>query len=147
LMPPYLPLMSLFVPSRGYGLAAVLGLTDLPDILIRRKVWLDSGGFLVIDRTEAMTVIDVNSGKDVRGRENQSLRQRTNQQAAAEIARQLRLRNLGGIIVIDFVDMEDDSLRAEILDTMQQAMSRDRARHRLVGFTKLGLLEMTRTAL
>lgn len=146
LMPAYLPLLSLHVPSQGYGLAAVLGLGDLEAALLRRKAWLDGGGYLVIDRTEALTVIDVNSGKDVRGHENTALRQRTNLQAAAEIARQLRLRNLGGIIIIDFLDLEDDEARAELQLALSESLARDRAKCRLVGFTGLGLFEMTRTA-
>lgn len=146
LMPACLPLLSLYVPSQGYGLAAVLGLGDLDAALQRRKVWLDGGGFLVIDRTEALTVIDVNSGKDVRGHTNMALRQRTNLQAAAEIARQLRLRNLGGIIIIDFLDLEGDEARAELQLALSESLARDRAKCRLVGFTGLGLFEMARTA-
>ena len=147
LMPAYLPLLSLHVPGSGYGLAAVLGLTDLPVRVKQRKIWMDNGGFLVIDRTEALTVIDVNSGKDIKGRANPDLRQRTNIIAAVEIARQLRLRNLGGNIVIDFLNLPDDAARSELYTAMTAAMMRDRAKHRLLGFTALGLLEMTRTAL
>lgn len=147
LMPPYLPLLSLYVPKNGYGLAAVLGLTDLADNLLRHKIWLDSGGYLVIDRTEALTAIDVNSGKDVRGRENSALRKRTNLQAASEIVRQLRLRNLGGIIIIDFLDLKSDEDREELLAAFAAALEHDRGKCRLIGFTGLGLLEMTRTAI
>lgn len=147
LMPAYLPLLALHVPGKGYGLAAVLGLTDLAVRVRQRKIWLDNGGFLVIDHTEALTVIDVNSGKDVKGRVNSDLRRRTNQIAAVEIARQLRLRNLGGNIVIDFLNLPDDAARSDLYAVMTAAMLRDRAKHRLLGFTALGLLEMTRTAL
>ncbi|HBP37911.1 MAG TPA: hypothetical protein DD640_04070 [Clostridiales bacterium] len=146
IMPPYLPLLSLYVPAQGYGLAAALGLGDLPESLANRKVWLPGGGYLVIDRTEAMTVIDVNSGKDLQGRDNHALRQRINNQAATEIARQLRLRNIGGIILIDFLDLAGDESRQELLSVLETALARDKARHRLVGFTGLGLMEMTRTA-
>ena len=147
LMPAYLPLLSLYIPSRGYGLSAALGLGSLPDSLARRKIWLDGGGFLVIDRTEALTVIDVNSGKDVRGQESAGLRCRTNLQAAAEIGRQLRLRNIGGVIVIDFINLAAETDRQDVQDALKAAMLSDRARFRLVGFTGLGLFEMTRTAL
>jgi ribonuclease G len=146
LMPPYLPLLSLFMPTGSYGLAAALSLTDLPQRLNDRKVWLDNGGFLIIDRTEALTVIDVNSGKDIRGRDNTGLRLRTNLLAAGTIARQLRLRNLGGMIIIDFIDLKDMADREALLDTFRAALARDRARCRVVGFTSLGLLEMTRSA-
>ncbi len=145
IMPPYLPLLKLYVPRAGYGLSAALGLSDLADSLYQRKVWLDNGGFLVIDRTEALTVIDVNSGKDIKGKHNDALRLRTNQAAALEIARQLRLRNLGGNFVIDFLNMDELS-RQTLLETLTDSLSRDRAHCRLIGFTGLGLLEMSRTA-
>lgn len=145
IMPDCLPLLNLHIPQAGYGLAAVLGVSSLPDDLRRRKVWLDSGGFLVIDQTEALTVIDVNSGKDTRGGESSELRLRTNIQAAAEVARQIRLRNTGGGIIIDFINLADDEDRAAVTQSLTQALARDRAAARVLGFTALGLLEMTRT--
>jgi ribonuclease G len=146
LMPPYLPLLTLHVPSAGYSLADVLGLGDLPEALVRRKVWLGGGGYLVIDKAEALTVIDVNSGKDIRGTANSTLRQRINNEAAAEIACQLRLRNIGGGIVMDFLNLDTDEEREALAETLRQALARDRAHWRVFGFTALGLLEMTRTA-
>lgn len=147
LMPPSLPLLALHVPAAGYGLASALGLANLIESLGQRRVWLDNGGYLVIDRTEALTVIDVNSGKDVRGGENQDLRLRTNQQAAREIARQLRLRNIGGIIIVDFLNLPDEASQTELTSYLTGELANDRASVRIVGFTGLGLLEMTRTAL
>ena len=145
LMPIYTPLLDLHVPRGGYGLAAVLGLGTLPDEVSRRKIWLKSGGFIVIDPTEAMTVIDVNSGKDTRGGENDALRLRTNCEAAAEIARQLRLRNTGGCIVIDFLNMASEEDQGKVVETMRQSLARDKAKSRIYGFTSMGLLEMTRS--
>lgn len=157
-MPGFLSLLELYVPTADYGLAAVLSLTHLSDILSKRKVWLDQGGFITIDRTEAMTVIDVNSGKDTRGkdtrgkdtqdgRDSLDLRLRTNLQAAREIASQLRLRNTGGIIIIDFINMADDAERNAVQAALGEALAADRASSRLLGFTALGLFEMTRTAI
>lgn len=144
-MPPYLPLLSLHVPRDGYGLAAALSLSTLPDDVTRRKVWLKSGGYLVIDKTEAMSVIDINSGKDTRGDENDELRLRTNCEAAGEIARQIRLRNITGSIVIDFLNMASEESRAEVAKTLGSALARDKAHCRIYGFTAMGLLEMTRS--
>lgn len=145
LMPVYAPLLSLHVPRDGYGLSAVLGLGTLPEEIRRRKIWLKSGGYLVIDPTEALTVIDVNSGKDTRGGENDELRLRTNCEAAAEIARQIRLRNIIGSVVIDFLNMTGDAARAAVTDALGAALARDKAHCRIFGFTPMGLLEMSRT--
>ena len=147
LMPSFLPLLELYVPTSDYGLAAVLSLGDLPESLLRRKVWLENGGYIVIDRTEAMTIIDVNSGKDTRIKDTGGLRLRTNLLAAREIARQLRLRNLGGIVIIDFINLAGDEDKAAVQSALQEALEADRASSRLLGFTALGLFEMTRTAL
>lgn len=147
LMPSFLPLLELYVPPSDYGLAAALSLGDLPESLSRRKVWLENGGYIVVDRTEAMTVIDVNSGKDTRIKEDGDLRLRTNLLAAREIARQLRLRNLGGIVVIDFINLTSEEDKTAVQSALQEALEADRASSRLLGFTALGLFEMTRTAL
>ncbi len=111
---------------------------------MRRRVWLRSGGYLVIDRAEALTAVDVNTGKFV-GKENlaQTILQ-TNLEAADEIARQLRLRDLGGIIVVDFIDMEDDAHRQQVLDGLEEAVKADRTKVHVLGMTKLNLVEMTR---
>lgn len=111
---------------------------------LRRKVWLRSGGYLVIDRTEALTAIDVNTGKFVGTKDLRDTVLRTNLEAAVEIARQLRLRDIGGIVVVDFIDMPDPADRQQVLRTLEEALRRDRARTHLLGLTQLGLVELTR---
>lgn len=109
-----------------------------------RRVWLKSGGFLVIDHAEAMTVIDVNTGKFVGSSGLEDTVTRLNIEAVNEIANQLRLRDVGGIIVIDFIDMASCENRERVVAALKQALARDRAKTSVVGFTGLGLLEMTR---
>ena len=111
---------------------------------LSRRVELKSGGTLVIDQTEAMTTIDVNTGGFVGSRNFDDTVFKTNLEAAQAIARQLRLRNLGGIIIIDFIDMENVEHRSAVLDELRRAVARDRTRVTLSGFTGLGLVEMTR---
>jgi ribonuclease G len=111
---------------------------------LSRRVELKSGGYLIIDQTEAMTTIDVNTGGFVGSRNFDDTVFKTNLEAAQAIARQLRLRNLGGIIIIDFIDMESAEHRNAVLDELRRALSRDRTRITLNGFTGLGLVEMTR---
>jgi ribonuclease E len=109
-----------------------------------RKVWLPSGGSLVIERTEALTVIDVNTGKNV-GRSNlEETVYRNNLEAAEEVARQLRLRDIGGIIVIDFIDMEIKQNRDDVLRAFKEALARDKTRTQVFDISELGLVEMTR---
>lgn len=114
---------------------------------LRRKVWLSSGAFVVIDRCEAMTVIDVNSGKFTGKKNLAETLLRLNREAAKEIARLIRLRDLGGIIVIDFVDMDAEEDRQNVLSAFEEAMAPDRAKRRVHGFTGAGLLELTRRPL
>jgi ribonuclease G len=109
-----------------------------------RKVPLKSGGHLVIDQTEAMTTIDVNTGAYVGTRNLEETIFRTNLEAAVAIARQLRLRNLGGIIIIDFIDMKDESHRRQVLTALERALAADRAQTHIVSLSPLGLVEMTR---
>jgi ribonuclease E len=110
-----------------------------------RKVWLPSGGSLVIDRTEAMTVIDVNTGKFVGAGGNlEETVTRNNLEAAEEIVRQLRLRDIGGIIVIDFIDMVLESNRELVLRRLTECLGRDRTKHQVAEVTSLGLVQMTR---
>jgi ribonuclease E len=109
-----------------------------------RKVWLPSGGSLIIERTEALTVIDVNTGKNV-GRSNlEETVFRNNLEAADEVARQLRLRDIGGIIVIDMIDMEIRANREAVTKTFKDALSRDKTRTQVFDISELGLIEMTR---
>jgi ribonuclease G len=109
-----------------------------------RKVTLKSGGHLVIDQTEAMTTIDVNTGAYVGHRNLEETIFRTNLEAAVTIARQLRLRNLGGIIIIDFIDMRDEAHRRQVLAALERALAGDRAQTHIVSLSPLGLVEMTR---
>lgn len=111
---------------------------------LSRRVELKSGGTLIIDQTEAMTTIDVNTGGFVGNRNFDDTVFKTNLEAAQAIARQLRLRNLGGIIILDFIDMESIEHRTAVLDELRRALARDRTRLTLNGFTALGLVEMTR---
>jgi ribonuclease E len=109
-----------------------------------RKVWLPSGGSLIIERTEALTVIDVNTGKNVGTSNLEETVFRNNLEAAEEIARQLRLRDIGGIIVIDFIDMEIAANRNEVIKTFRAALARDKTRTQVFDISELGLVEMTR---
>lgn len=109
-----------------------------------RSIALKSGGYVIIDQTEAMTTIDVNTGGYVGHRNLEETVYRTNLEAAVTIARQLRLRNLGGIIIIDFIDMEEAEHRDRVIEALEQAMTRDHARHQLTPVSPLGLVEMTR---
>ncbi|SHF51213.1 RNAse G [Modicisalibacter ilicicola DSM 19980] len=109
-----------------------------------RKVQLKSGGYLVIDPTEAMTTIDVNTGGYVGHRNLEETIFKTNLEAATAIARQLRLRNLGGIIIIDFIDMEDLEHQRQVLRVLEKALERDHAKNKLTGVTELGLVQLTR---
>jgi ribonuclease E len=109
-----------------------------------RKVWLPSGGSLIIERTEALTVIDVNTGKNVGSSNLEETVFRNNLEAAEEIARQLRLRDIGGIIVIDFIDMEIRKNREQVLKVFKDCLSRDKTRTQVFDISELGLVEMTR---
>ncbi|MEM6161720.1 ribonuclease G [Erwinia sp. P6884] len=109
-----------------------------------RKVELKSGGYLIIDQTEAMTTIDINTGAFVGHRNLDETIFNTNIEATQAIARQLRLRNLGGIIIIDFIDMSNEEHRRRVLHSLDQALSKDRVKTNINGFSQLGLVEMTR---
>ncbi len=109
-----------------------------------RKVALKSGGYLVINQTEALTTIDVNTGAYVGHRNLEETIYRTNLEAAVAIARQLRLRNLGGIIIIDFIDMEEEEHRRQVLQALEKALAKDHARTSVSALSPLGLVEMTR---
>ncbi len=109
-----------------------------------RKVWLPSGGSLIIEHTEALTVIDVNTGKNVGKSNLEETVFHNNMEAAEEIAKQLRLRDIGGIIVIDFIDMEVKGNRAKVIEKFRDALARDKTRSQVFDITELGLVEMTR---
>ncbi|HEU4865752.1 MAG TPA: Rne/Rng family ribonuclease [Actinomycetota bacterium] len=109
-----------------------------------RKVWLPSGGYLVIDRTEAMTVIDVNTGKSVGKSNLEETVVNTNLEAAREVARQLRLRDIGGMIVIDFIDMLLEQNKSKVIEAMKESLAQDKSRSQVFDISPLGLLEVTR---
>jgi ribonuclease G len=121
-----------------------LGIEEEVDKLLRRRVPLPDGSHITIDETEALTAIDVNTGRYVGGGRLADTVLHTNVQAAAEIARQLRLRNLGGIIVIDFIDMDNAKHRERVVDALRAGLTRDRARIEVTHISPLGLVEMTR---
>ncbi len=120
------------------------GVEDEIEKALARRVDLKSGGYLIIDQTEALTTVDVNTGAFVGVRSFDDTIFKTNLEAAQVIARQLRLRNLGGIIIIDFIDMESEEHRNAVLGEFRKALARDRVRMTVNGFTQLGLVEMTR---
>lgn len=109
-----------------------------------RKIWLKSGGFITIDKTEALTAIDVNSGKYVGETNLESTAYQVNKEASIEIAKQLRLRDIGGIVIIDFIDMHKQENKQKIIDQMIESTKNDRSRVQIEGFTKLNLMELTR---
>lgn len=112
-----------------------------------RKIWLRCGGFITIDKTEALTAIDVNSGKFT-GKENlENTILKVNKEASEEIARQIRLRDIGGIIIIDYIDMEEDKTKNEVLEVLKEKLKEDRAKTQIMQYTKLNLLEMTRKSM
>ncbi len=111
---------------------------------LQRKVWLKSGGYIIIDSTEALTAIDVNTGKFVGSVDLEDTVLKTNLDAVTEIVRQIRLRNIGGIIIIDFIDMVSEENRDKIIEKLKQELKKDKIKSSVMGFTSLGLLEMTR---
>ncbi len=119
-------------------------ITEQIDGLLDRRVNLKNGGYLIIDRTEALTVIDVNTGKYVGDKNLEETVFETNRIAAIEIARQLRLRNIGGIVVIDFIDMNNSIHIDKIMGILQQELSKDRTKTSIAGMSSLGLVELTR---
>lgn len=123
---------------RAYGVESEI------EKALRRKVWLESGGYIIIDKSEALTVIDVNTGKYIGVNSLADTIARTNLEAAEEIARQIRLRDIGGIIIIDFIDMERRSDRGKVMKAFEQALEKDRTKTHIVGMTELGLIQITR---
>jgi len=112
--------------------------------LFNKKVWLKSGGYLYIEKTEAMTVIDVNSGRYAAKREQELNSLKTDLEAAREVCRQLRLRDIGGLVVIDFIDLDDERNRKKVYDEMKKEMKRDRAKVTVLPMTEFGLVQITR---
>ena len=108
-----------------------------------RKIWLNCGGFITIDKTEALTAIDVNTGKFTGKKDLEETIYKVNKEATMEIARQLRLRDIGGIIIIDYIDMKDEN-KEKIMQLLKECLNQDRAKTQIEGFTKLDLMELTR---
>ena len=125
-------------------------ITDVYDIkkeiskIENRKIWLKCGGFITIDKTEALTAIDVNTGKYTGNNNLEQTVFKVNKEATTEIAKQLRLRDIGGIIIIDYIDMHEEENKKEIIELLAQSLKKDRTKSQILGFTKLNLLEMTR---
>ncbi len=141
-MPELAPVVELYTGRRP--ILDLYGIEEEIQKALQRKVPLKSGGHVVFDQTEAMTTVDVNTGGYVGHRNLEETIFRTNLEAALAIARQLRLRNLGGIIIIDFIDMEQESHQSQVLDALQAALSMDHARTQITQVSPLGLVEMTR---
>ena len=130
--------------SKSYNLFEYYQIESKISKALSRKIWLKCGGYLVIDKTEALTVIDVNTGKYVGGNNLEDTVLKTNIDAAKEIAKQLRLRDIGGIIIIDFIDMHEAEHQQMVLDALKLALKKDRTKSTVIGMTGLGLIEMTR---
>ncbi len=111
---------------------------------LEKKVWLRSGGYIIIETTEALTVVDVNTGRYVGRKDLEETIFKTNMEAVKEIAYQLRLRNIGGIIIIDFIDMEQESHREDVFNTLQEAVKKDKSRSNILKVSEFGLVQMTR---
>lgn len=109
-----------------------------------RKIWLKCGGFITIDKTEALTAIDVNSGKYIGSKDLEQTVFVVNKEASIEIAKQIRLRDIGGIIIIDYIDMEKQETKNKIAEILKENLKKDRSKTQIIGFTPLDLLEMTR---
>ncbi len=141
-LPEIEPMLELY--TRRRPIFDLHGIEDEIGKALDRSIPLKSGGYLIFDQTEAMTTVDVNTGGYVGHRNLEETIYRTNLEAAVAIARQLRLRNLGGIIIVDFIDMEEEEHRQRVMEVFEQSMARDHARHQLTPVSPLGLVEMTR---
>lgn len=133
-----------FYEDSKLSLAALYSIQARIDELLQTKVWLSSGAYLCIEPTEAMIVIDVNTGKAIQKTDSEQLFYEVNKEAAFEIARQIRLRNLSGMIIVDFINMKEKAKEREIQDYMKRCVKNDFSKVSVYDFTKLGLLEMTR---
>ncbi len=134
--------VSLF--SDGIPLFEKYGIDSQIEDSLERKVWLRSGGHLTIDRTEALTTIDVNTGKYIGKTSLEETIIKTNMEAVVEVVRQIRLRDIGGMIVIDFIDMTESKNRKKVSKALGEALAKDRTKSKVVEISKLGLIEMTR---
>ena len=134
-----------FYDEKNISLSVLYGLESKLQKALQDKVWLDSGAYLVIQPTEALVSIDVNTGKAIAGKQNiEETFFKVNCEAAKEIAAQLRLRNLSGIIIVDFIDMKDEEHRRKLLSTLKEELVKDHIPAKLIDMTPLGLVEITR---
>ena len=133
-----------FYSDESYSLWKLYGLETILDDAIRTRVWLKSGGYLIIEPTEALTVVDVNTGKYDGNKNAEATFVKINQEAAAETAKQLRLRNISGIIIIHFIDMKTEADKLDVLSTLNSELKKDPVKATLVDMTKLNLAEVTR---
>lgn len=132
------------VELKQNNLLTMYDLDDQLESMENRKVWLKCGGFITIDKTEALTAIDVNSGKYVGSKDLEQTVLKVNKEASIEIAKQIRLRDIGGIIIIDYIDMEKQESKEQIEQILKENLKKDRSKTQVIGFTPLNLLEMTR---
>jgi ribonuclease G len=130
--------------SEAQPLFDKFGIKEQLDRAFQSRIWLQSGGYLVWDQTEALTVIDVNTGKFTGSVDLEETVFHTNREAAEEIARLLRLRDVGGIIIVDFIDMESEEHRHQVEQQLEKTIKQDRTKCQVVGWTRLGLMELTR---
>ena len=130
--------------EKGKDLLTKYDLLSQIEKLENRKIWLNCGGFITIDKTEALTAIDVNTGKFTGSKDLESTVFKVNKEATIEIAKQLRLRDIGGIIIIDYIDMHNKENKEKIEELFKQELKNDRAKTQVEGFTKLNLMELTR---
>ncbi|KNF09442.1 ribonuclease G [Gottschalkia purinilytica] len=128
----------------SHDIFGYLGVESMINKALDKKVWLKSGGYIVIDETEALTSIDVNTGKFIGSIDLKDTVFKTNIEAAKEISKQLRLRNIGGIIIIDFIDMNNEKDEQLVLKCLEEELDKDRTKSTILGMTQLGLVEMTR---
>ncbi len=142
--PEYLDILQLYKNKNGVSLFDTYGIEKEIAKSLNKKVWLKSGGYIIIDHAEALTAIDVNTGKFVGKRNFDDTILKTNLEAAKEIAFQLRLRNIGGIIVIDFIDMNKELDKEKVYRTLEECLKKDRVKTTINKITELGLVEMTR---
>ncbi len=130
--------------ERGVSLFERFGAKKEMDRIFKPKIWLDNGGYLMIDHTEALTVVDVNTGKFTGTTDLEETVYATNMEAAETIARVLRLRDIGGIVIVDFIDMQSETHKEAVRIALEQYLKKDRTKVTVIGWTKLGLLELTR---
>ncbi len=130
--------------SKNIPIFEYYGIEKELDLALRRKVWLKSGGYIVIDQTEALVTIDVNTGRYVGKKDFEETITKINKEAAVEIARQMRLRDLSGLIIIDFIDMHEKKNKEAVIKILQEEVKKDHSKVHIAGFTKFGLVELTR---